>query len=82
MFKRQMHVRTTCRMTVGKKLVTDEASKKRKTTSLNYSESGKTSEDKKDDVDESKKRRKSKGKVETVNNEQWTSPRKKQTKGG
>ena len=66
----------------GKKLVTDEASKKRKTTGLNHSESGKTSEDKKDDIDESKKRRKSKGKVETVNSEQWTSPRKNKPKVG
>ena len=63
-----------------KKLVTNEASKRRKTTGLNHSESGKTSEDKKDDVDESKKRRKSKGKAETVNSEQWTSPQKNKPK--
>ena len=50
----------------GKKLVTDEASKKQKTTGLNHSESGKTSEDKKHDVDESKKRMKSKGKLHIV----------------
>ena len=37
----------------GKTIVTNKASKKRKTTGLNHSESGKTSEDKKDDVDES-----------------------------
>ena len=64
----------------GKNLVTDEASKKRKTTGLNHSESGKTSEDKKDDIDESKTRRKSKGKAETVNSEQWTSPQKNKPK--
>ena len=67
-------------MTAQKKLITDEASKKHKTMGLNHSESGKTSEDKKDNVDESKKRRKSKGKAETVNSEQWTSPRKNKPK--
>ena len=59
--------------------MTDEASKKCKTMGLNHSESGKPSEDKKDIV-ESKKRRKSKGKAETVNSEQWKSPRKNKPK--
>ena len=60
--------------------MTDEKSKKRKTTGLNHSEFSKTREDKKDDIDESKKRRKSKGKAERVNSEQWTSPRKNKPK--
>ena len=65
----------------GKELDKGDASKKRKTTGLNHSESGKSSEEKGPDVAESNKRKKMKGKDEMMKDtvkprENWVSPRK------